>query len=131
MLDRKSIFTGIPFAPCKDPKVILKKRYLNDNRTLQNKMLSADEWYVLDSVRAINQAIGRVIRHKFDYGGILLCDNRFNWNKRDISEWIQPHLQVQNTDEPFSSVLGRMTQFFTHAKGAVISLKKILLKVEL
>lgn len=38
--------------------------------------LSGQEWYRQQASRAVNQAIGRVIRHKDDYGAIVLCDNR-------------------------------------------------------
>ncbi|EDX17171.1 GD16747 [Drosophila simulans] len=74
---RAVIITGLPFPPLKDPKVILKRRYLEANRTRENQLLSGQEWYNLDATRAVNQAIGRVIRHRNDYGAILLCDSRF------------------------------------------------------
>ena len=39
--------------------------------------------------RALNQAIGRCIRHKHDYGGIILLDQRFGdtRNQRNLSCW--------------------------------------------
>lgn len=38
--------------------------------------LSGQEWYRQQASRAVNQAIGRVIRHKEDFGAIFLCDHR-------------------------------------------------------
>ncbi|XP_055298261.1 regulator of telomere elongation helicase 1 homolog [Sitodiplosis mosellana] len=120
MYGRAVIVTGIPFAPAKDPKVVLKQQYLNETKRNKrdNKMLSGSDWYVLDSIRAINQAIGRVIRHKNDYGGILFCDNRFHEqrNQNDISGWIQNHLHNQNSRETFDSMLKNVSKFFTVAK---------------
>jgi len=36
---RAVIITGLPFPPLKDPKVILKKRYLEENRSKENEVL--------------------------------------------------------------------------------------------
>lgn len=38
--------------------------------------LSGQQWYKQQAFRAVNQAIGRVIRHREDYGAIFLCDQR-------------------------------------------------------
>lgn len=35
---RAVIITGLPFPPMKDPRVILKKKYLQENRTKQNEV---------------------------------------------------------------------------------------------
>eukprot|EP01119_Soliformovum_irregulare_P012174 TRINITY_DN3150_c0_g1_i4.p1 TRINITY_DN3150_c0_g1~~TRINITY_DN3150_c0_g1_i4.p1 ORF type:complete len:424 (+),score=168.33 TRINITY_DN3150_c0_g1_i4:78-1349(+) len=45
--------------------------------------------------RAVNQAIGRIIRHKMDYGAIILCDERFQGKKvqLQLSSWIQPEIK--------------------------------------
>ena len=39
--------------------------------------LSGEQWYMQQASRAVNQAMGRVIRHRYDYGAIILCDERF------------------------------------------------------
>ena len=39
--------------------------------------LTGQEWYRQQATRAVNQAVGRVIRHKEDFGAIMLCDNRW------------------------------------------------------
>lgn len=38
MNGRAVIITGLPFPPFKDPRVILKKKYLQENRTKQNEV---------------------------------------------------------------------------------------------
>lgn len=120
MYGRAVIIVGIPFAPCKDPKVLLKKEYLDTNKKSNNEMLSGNDWYNLDAIRAVNQAIGRVIRHKDDYGAILLCDNRFNYpdKQRYLSSWIKNHLTNQQSD-PFEKTIQELSNFFNTAKNTV------------
>lgn len=113
---------GIPYGPCKEKKVILKQEYLNENRTRENEMLSGNQWYCLDAIRAVNQAIGRVIRHRNDYGAILLCDNRYiyNQNENNISSWIRNHLSRQRIGEGgFQETICQLSQFFSMAKNSV------------
>lgn len=120
---RAVIITGLPYPPYKDPKVMLKKKYLDENRTRENEMLSGNDWYYLEASRAVNQAIGRVIRHKNDYGAILLCDNRFHnvKQKNQLSRWIQGHLGNQNQYQAFGSVIGELARFFRNALNTVNS----------
>lgn len=83
-------------------------------------MLSGDEWYFLEATRAVNQAIGRVIRHKNDYGAILLCDLRFNQprQKSQLSAWIQGHLKApQHTS--FGPLIAEVSRFFRNAERTV------------
>ena len=86
---RAVVITGIPFPSVYDPKVSLKKKFL-DSQKSQSGGLSGAEWYNLEAFRAINQAIGRVIRHKDDFGAVLLLDKRFAMeaNTNKLSSWL-------------------------------------------
>ena len=95
-LCRAMVVVGIPFAPISDPKLEAKKRFMNTLNTINssdNKVsinnpsfinasseitsVSYDEWYVIQAIRVVNQAIGRVIRHIGDYGCVFLLDKKY------------------------------------------------------
>ncbi|XP_065085452.1 regulator of telomere elongation helicase 1 homolog [Ochlerotatus camptorhynchus] len=120
MNGRAVIITGLPFPPLKDARVILKKKYLQEVRTKENDIISGDEWYSLEAARAVNQAVGRVIRHKNDYGAILLCDNRFHNHrqKSQLSAWIQRHLN-QSQHQNFGPIIGELSRFFRNAEKSL------------
>lgn len=82
--------------------------------------MTGDEWYQLEAIRAVNQAIGRVIRHKNDYGAILLCDQRFGYSfqKQKLSVWIQDHLK-QPQPQTFGPAIGYIARFFRNAEKTV------------
>lgn len=48
----------------------------NGHNSSQSR-LSGQGWYIQSASRAVNQAMGRVIRHKKDWGVIFLLDSRF------------------------------------------------------
>lgn len=74
---RAVICIGIPFPNVKDMLVDLKKKY-NDQKKAEGThgLLSGSEWYQIQAFRALNQALGRCIRHKDDWGAILMVDDR-------------------------------------------------------
>ncbi|XP_055912686.1 regulator of telomere elongation helicase 1 homolog isoform X2 [Eupeodes corollae] len=115
---RAVIITGLPFPPLKDPRVVLKKKYLDENRTKENELLTGNSWYSLEATRAVNQAIGRVIRHRNDYGAILLCDSRFNQPGQinQLSTWIREHLKGSPQHQNFGPVIGELSRFFRNAE---------------
>ncbi|CAG9585867.1 unnamed protein product [Danaus chrysippus] len=118
MNGRAVIITGLPFPPLKDPRIILKKKYLEELRVNQKEYLSGDEWYSLEASRAVNQAIGRVIRHQNDYGAILLCDTRFNNPKlkNQLSAWLRDHIVVSNK---FGLTVSEICRFFKNAETSL------------
>ena len=95
---RAVIVTGIPFPNMADERVKQKQKYLDNNAKLVSKVktLTGNEWYKQQASRAVNQAVGRVIRHRNDYGAIILCDERFGYssNRNQISAWLRPHIKV-------------------------------------
>ncbi|XP_066394771.1 uncharacterized protein [Miscanthus floridulus] len=75
---RVVVIVGIPFPNINDVQVKLKKRY-NDSYKSSKHLLSGNEWYCHQAFRALNQAAGRCIRHKSDYGGIILIGMLFSY----------------------------------------------------
>jgi Fanconi anemia group J protein len=96
-LARGIIVVGVPFPNTKAPDVKLKRDH---NEMMRRKpgfghMLSGDQWYQLQAHRAINQSIGRVIRHRYDYGAVLLVDERFQQSslQNALSKWVRNSLE--------------------------------------
>nr|KAG5700806.1 hypothetical protein BaRGS_035009 [Batillaria attramentaria] len=74
---RAVVITGLPFPPMLDPRVVLKMQHLDSLQAkAKGQSLTGQQWYRQQATRAVNQAIGRVIRHKDDFGAIMLCDTR-------------------------------------------------------
>lgn len=69
---------GIPFAVKHTPAVSLKCDFNDKNHNKTNGLLSGSEWYVIQAFRALNQALGRCIRHRNDWGAVLLVDERLH-----------------------------------------------------
>ena len=88
-----------------------------ENQTLPNPQLtlSGAEWYSQQAHRAVNQAVGRVIRHKSDYGAILFLDSRFGEqrNQVGISKWIRPNFVADNGA---GVAIGSVARFFRGAR---------------
>ncbi|KAF9130769.1 Fanconi anemia group J protein [Mortierella sp. 14UC] len=55
-------------------------------------LLSGKRWYEIQAFRAYNQAIGRCIRHRRDWGAMVLLDYRFTTpsTKNSLSRWVRP-----------------------------------------
>eukprot|EP00934_Nitzschia_sp_Nitz4_P001171 Nitzschia sp. Nitz4//scaffold2_size372955//57610//61680//NITZ4_000371-RA/size372955-snap-gene-0.9-mRNA-1//1//CDS//3329546620//1171//frame0 len=128
---RAVVITGLPFAPSFDPKVKMKREFLDKAwathrqkasteggfGAISNKSsssLSGNEWYTQQAHRAVNQAIGRVIRNKNDYGAVLLLDNRFGLpgNQSGLSKWVRPHILP---DEGIGKAIGSLVSFYKQA----------------
>nr|XP_031839039.1 regulator of telomere elongation helicase 1 homolog isoform X1 [Nomia melanderi] len=112
---RAVLITGLPFPPLKDPRVILKQRYLEEIRNNDKEALSGQQWYQLEASRAVNQAVGRIIRHKNDYGAIIFCDCRFdNQNfKKQLSAWLRPYIKKFTN---FGIITKDLREFFKYAE---------------
>jgi len=67
------------------------------------QMISGRDWYNQQATRAVNQAIGRVIRHRQDYGSIVLMDSRYTYsnNKSQISKWLRDSIKEPEDYEKF------------------------------
>ncbi|CAM9744689.1 unnamed protein product, partial [Scytosiphon promiscuus] len=106
------VVTGIPYAPAMDPKVVLKRKYMSESSLPPGvARVSGNDWYQQQASRAVNQAIGRVIRHRLDYGCVVLCDARFaeERNRKSLSLWARPFVRECSG---FGKVAADLTKFF-------------------
>ncbi|XP_053055659.1 regulator of telomere elongation helicase 1 isoform X3 [Acinonyx jubatus] len=115
---RGVIVTGLPYPPRMDPRVVLKMQFLDELKGRSGpggQLLSGHEWYRQQASRAVNQAIGRVIRHRHDYGAIFLCDHRFTHAdaRAQLPSWVRPHVRVYDS---FGHVIRDVAQFFRVAQ---------------
>ncbi|KAK6939097.1 ATP-dependent helicase, C-terminal, partial [Dillenia turbinata] len=111
---RAVIIVGIPFPNINDIKVSQKKKY-NDTYKLSRSLLSGSQWYCQQAFRALNQAAGRCIRHRFDYGAIILLDERYKEerNVAYVSKWLRNALRQYDR---FDAALLELQSFFGNAE---------------
>lgn len=119
MYGRAAVIIGIPYAYYADLKVELKRKYLDSKKAIDNRMISGSDWYKLDAIRAVNQAVGRVIRHVNDYGAILFCDERFNIpsTKVYISSWVKSQMKVENCG--INTTVEQLEHFYAECEKTV------------
>ncbi|XP_040103648.1 regulator of telomere elongation helicase 1 [Oryx dammah] len=118
MNGRGVIVTGLPYPPRMDPRVLLKMQFLDEMKAQNGaggQFLSGHDWYRQQASRAVNQAIGRVIRHRHDYGAVFLCDHRFAHadTRAQLPSWVRPHVKVYDS---FGHVIRDVAQFFRVAQ---------------
>ncbi|ESO94630.1 hypothetical protein LOTGIDRAFT_144987, partial [Lottia gigantea] len=108
---RAVISVGIPYPNFKDLQVELKRKY-NDEHREKKGLLSGGDWYEIQAFRALNQALGRCIRHRRDWGGLILVDDRFvkNGQKycKGLSKWVRNKVR---TFHDFQSGLSSLSSF--------------------
>ncbi|XP_068006349.1 regulator of telomere elongation helicase 1 isoform X2 [Melanerpes formicivorus] len=117
---RAVVVTGLPFPPRREPRVVLKMQFLDEMKSTAAgaQYLSGWEWYHQQASRAVNQAIGRVIRHRQDYGAIFLCDQRFTAGsvRGSLPSWVRPHVSVYDS---FGRAVRSVSSFFRLAQDTM------------
>ncbi|KAJ3052794.1 Fanconi anemia group J protein [Rhizophlyctis rosea] len=119
-LVRAVVIVGIPFPKTKDLKVKEKKAW-NDWRKQSSKDdapgLTGSEWYEVQAYRAVNQSLGRCIRHKEDWGAIVFLDERFQESKSQnmISRWARSRMR---TFTDFADAKQSLAKFFEERADA-------------
>ena len=107
-LGRGVIVFGLPFPNPHTPEWKAKMEFLK-TKTMDAKLAAgssryeaeaagkaaASEFYTNTAMRAVNQAVGRAIRHQKDYAAILVVDRRYNTSriKDKLPGWIKNSLR--------------------------------------
>ncbi|XP_073719560.1 Fanconi anemia group J protein isoform X3 [Misgurnus anguillicaudatus] len=116
---RAVVTIGIPFPNIKDLQVELKMKY-NDQHAKSRGLLPGGRWYEIQAYRALNQALGRCIRHRNDWGALILVDDRFRTNPNKyitgLSKWVR---QLVKHHDTFSGAMQSLESFSHDQQGAV------------
>lgn len=106
-LGRCVIMVGLPFPNAHSPELKEKMAYLNANVAPN----AGQVHYENLCMKAVNQSIGRAIRHKDDYACILLLDQRYDKPSilGQLPGWIKTRV---DTCDRFGPVMSKVTKFF-------------------
>ncbi|KAF9960581.1 Fanconi anemia group J protein [Mortierella alpina] len=92
---------------------------INQQMQVTRTLLSGNRWYEIQAFRAYNQAIGRCIRHRKDWGAMVLLDARFTMpnNKQNLSKWVRP---LVKTFLDFEQGIKSITDWITPLQNGII-----------
>uniref|UniRef100_A0A0N5AH69 Helicase ATP-binding domain-containing protein n=1 Tax=Syphacia muris TaxID=451379 RepID=A0A0N5AH69_9BILA len=110
-LGRCVFMVGLPYPNKNDIEIIERMKYLDLTLGPGN----GAEMYESLCLHAVNQAIGRVIRHRNDYAAIVLIDSRFSQQRiiKGLPCWIKPRLKLCSK---FGESISLVSQFFKEKK---------------
>ncbi|SCU78175.1 LAME_0A03576g1_1 [Lachancea meyersii CBS 8951] len=98
-LARAVIMVGLPFPNVFSGELIIKRKHLEqkvvrNGGTSRDATLVAREFYENMCMKAVNQSIGRAIRHAKDYANIYLIDKRYKSDhiQQKLSNWVQERI---------------------------------------
>ncbi|KAL9100934.1 MAG: hypothetical protein Q9163_003749 [Psora crenata] len=115
-LGRGVVVVGLPFPNIQSAQWKAKLEYIEQSTTkrtgsVQQGKEASREFYENACMRAVNQSIGRAIRHKGDYASILLLDRRYQGAKIEgkLPGWIREGLVKEGG---FGKVVERLRRFY-------------------
>ncbi|KAF8558368.1 DNA repair helicase [Imleria badia] len=120
-LARAVIVIGLPFANKNSPELQERMRYANEvEKRLGNKRHpgakdAASELYENMCMSAVNQSIGRAIRHRMDWASLILVDRRYSSAsiQNKLPAWIKDDIAVC---DGFGQTMKHLGQFYRERK---------------
>ncbi|XP_065094868.1 ATP-dependent DNA helicase DDX11 [Ochlerotatus camptorhynchus] len=112
-LGRCVVVVGLPYPNRTSPELMERMRYLD--RTLQPP--AGNEYYENLCMKAVNQCIGRAVRHIRDYASVVLLDARYVSSekiRRKLPVWISEGMQCV---ERYGQAHGSLVRFFKGKGG--------------
>ena len=118
-LGRGVAVVGLPFPDARGAEWSAKMEYLEQKTikaggSVQDGKAAAQEVYVNTCMRAVNQSIGRAIRHIADYASIFLLDRRYDTPRisEKLPTWIKQGLVERDGEKPFMEKMEDVRAFF-------------------
>lgn len=127
-LGRLVVVVGLPYPNIASPDWKAKMEYIESStktRLLERGSVTAVEatsrakqtardFYENSCMRAVNQSIGRAIRHRGDYAAIVLLDKRYASERirSKLPGWIQGGLHIDSQEKGLGGIMGALGSFF-------------------
>jgi len=113
-LGRGVIVIGLPFANKESYELKEKMKYLDNQSKIIKNSTTGNEYYENLCMRAVNQSIGRAIRHKNDYACVLLLDKRFSQQriKKKLPKWMSKDIQVPQAYGLFIGKMAKVSKIY-------------------
>uniref|UniRef100_A0AAY4BU36 ATP-dependent DNA helicase DDX11 n=1 Tax=Denticeps clupeoides TaxID=299321 RepID=A0AAY4BU36_9TELE len=98
-LGRCVVMVGMPYPNIKSPELQEKISYLNKNMPHVDGRSPGSSLVENLCMKAVNQSIGRAIRHRGDYACVVLLDRRFSRTAtlQKLPGWIRPHARTHSS----------------------------------
>lgn len=116
-LCRAVVMTGLPFPNLNSGELQIKINYLKERAKLSGEDPEKASKQFIENIcmKAVNQSVGRAIRHINDYANIYLLDNRYDREEiRDkLSLWVRKRIQPQTK---IDSIMKQTNAFFQYKK---------------
>jgi chromosome transmission fidelity protein 1 len=113
-LGRGVVVVGLPFPNPHSAEWKAKMEYISAMETKRggDGRAAAREFFENTCMRAVNQCVGRAIRHKDDYAAIMLLDRRYGTKRIQdkLPKWIRSSL---TSDSGVRDVKQKLASFFT------------------
>ncbi|CCH41762.1 chromosome transmission fidelity protein 1 [Wickerhamomyces ciferrii] len=119
-LARAVVMVGLPFPNVFSDELVSRKRYI-ESQVLEKTgdkrqaIEATKSFYENICMRAVNQSVGRSIRHRGDYSTIYFFDKRYHTPRirSKLSNWIKERVSETSS---FDSILKETNSFFREKK---------------
>ncbi|KAM6960985.1 ATP-dependent DNA helicase DDX11 [Aplochiton taeniatus] len=114
-LGRCIVMVGMPYPNIKSPELQEKMAYLDKHLPSTGGRSPGQALIENLCMKAVNQSIGRAIRHRGDYACIVLCDRRYSRpaTLAKLPTWIQARTTTHTT---FGPAFAGLRRFFMEKK---------------
>ena len=123
-LGRGVVVVGLPFPNIQSAQWKAKLEYIENSTvsrggTRDEGKAAARGFYENACMRAVNQSIGRAIRHQKDYASIVLLDRRYRTPRIEckLPGWIKQGLVASKGERSFDDIVVDLEGFFKSKKA--------------
>lgn len=123
-LGRGVLIIGLPFPNIRSAVWQAKIQYIEEKTYKQSTGSESErkatataagrDYYENSCMRAVNQCIGRAIRHVNDYAAIVMIDRRYESSRIQgkLPSWIRGSLVSESSARPAQATVQRLSGFF-------------------